>query len=88
MKLKYNFETITMGDEIVAVPVGEEARRVHGVLKLNKEGQEIFTLLAKETTVEKIVDILSSSYENEKANLTVYVESIISKLRELDLIEE
>ena len=37
MKLKYTFEAVDMGDEIIFVPVGDKASEVHGVLKLSKK---------------------------------------------------
>ena len=88
MKLKYTLEFINMGDEIVAVPVGNEANQVHGVLKLNEEGQVILDLLKEDTNVDRIVDTIASTYHKEKALLTTYVENVVNKLRDLELIEE
>ena len=88
MKLKYTFESINMGDEIISVPVGDGAAQVHGILKLNNEGQEIFNLLEKETTEEQVVDTLAAKYENDRTTLAGYVHAVLDKLRAADLLEE
>ena len=88
MKLKFTFEMVDMGEEIICVPVGEGAAQVHGVLKLNKEGQEILELLKEETNEETIVAALAAKYENERNILTGYVRSIVENLRNAGLIAE
>ncbi len=88
MKLKYNFENVDMGNEIVSVPVGDNAKDVHGVLKMNSSGKEIIELLKEDTTEEKILNYLVSKYENNREDLAANVREIISKLREAGLITE
>ena len=87
MKLKYTFESIDMGDEFVSVPVGKGADNVHGVLKLNKEGQEILDLLQTDTTEALIVDALAAKYDNDRKSLEDYVKGFIDALRANNLIE-
>ncbi len=88
MKLKYSFETVDMGDEIIAVPVGDGAQKIHGILKLNKEGLELYELLKKETTEESIVETLAAKYENDRDSLISYVHNFIETLRNSGMIEE
>ena len=88
MKLKYTFEAVNLGDEIVSVPVGNGATQVHGVLKLNREGQEILKLLEVETSEEQVVEALAAKYENDRATLAAYVHAVLDKLRAADLLEE
>lgn len=45
MKSKYNFEFMELGDQIVAVPVGEGANIFHGVIKLNSFSAFVLKLL-------------------------------------------
>ena len=87
MKLKYTFECVDMGDEIIYVPVGEGAANCHGVLKMNKEGQEIVTLLKNEISENQIIDILSSKYTNDKDLLLKYVRSVIKELKAAGVLE-
>lgn len=87
MKLKYIFETVDMGDEFIAVPVGDNAEQIHGVLKLNKAGNEILSLLNNDTTEEQIVELLSEKYENNNKELTAYVNKFIRFLQDNDMLE-
>lgn len=88
MKLKYTFDMVDMGDEIICVPVGERAAGVHGVLRLNREGLEIMGLLKEETTEENVVTALAAKYENDRAVLAGYVRSVVDCLRNTGLIVE
>ena len=88
MKLKYTFESVDMGDEIISVPVGEGALKVQGVLKLNAEGREILDMLKADTTEKQIVDALEAKYENDRAMLVRYVGDALRSLRDAGLIEE
>lgn len=87
MKLKYNFEDVNMGEEIVAVPVGNDAGQVHGVVKMNKAGNIIFNLLKKETTKNKIIDELSTIFDDGKETLEGYVNDVLKELQEFKLLE-
>ncbi len=88
MKLKYTFEDVNMGEEIVSVPVGEGSKSIHGVLKMNTEGKEIMDLLKEETTEGKIIDYLTSKYENDRNEITAFVRRTIHTLYEAGLLSE
>lgn len=60
MKLKYEFVIMDMGDEITAVPVGDDT--FHGILKLNKIGAEILEQLKEDTTPQKVHMYLKEKY--------------------------
>lgn len=87
MKLKYSFEDVDMGDEIISVPVGENSDQVQGVLKLNVGGREILNLLVEDTTEEEVVESLALKYENDREQLAQYVHNVISKLQKAGLLE-
>lgn len=88
MKLKYTLEAVDMGDEIIVIPIGEGASEVQGVLKINKEGQEILDLLKEETTEEAIVFTLSNKYENDHKELERYVHIAIERLTSAGLLTQ
>lgn len=87
MKLKYTFESVDMGDEIVLVPVGEGADQVKGVVKLNKEGLEIVELLKNTTTKDQITELLAQKYENDHRTLSEWVDRVIDTLIEAGLVD-
>lgn len=88
MRLKYLFEYVDMGEEIIAVPISTNNSSLHGVIKLNSEGCEIFKLLEHDTTEEEIVNALSMKYKNDQKILREYVRSYIDKLRAEEFLEE
>lgn len=88
MKLFCDFELMDMGDEFVAVPIGDKASQVRGVVKLNKSGVEIFNLLQKETTEDDIINTIANKYDNDRTTISKYVHSLIETLRKDGLIAD
>ena len=88
MKLKCTFELVDMGEEIIAVPVGKNAEKVRGVVKLNKNGAIIFKLLEDDTSEEMIINTIGEKYDNEKKDIAEMVHSVIDILRKEGLIIE
>lgn len=88
MKLKYIFDAVDMGEEIIAVPVGDDAEKIHGVLKLNKSGQEILELLKNDITIDQIVEKLALKYDNTREELQEHAMSEIKILKDAGLIDE
>ena len=62
MKLRYEFAVMDMGDELAAVPVGENASAFHGMLKLNESSAAILDLLREDTTPEAVHLALKKKY--------------------------
>ena len=86
MKLIADFEPVDMGDEIIAVPIGEGSDKIRGVLKLNKSGVEILGYLAKGVSEEKIVEELCGKYDNDRTILMSYVHEAIVSLEDAGLL--
>ena len=62
MKLRYEFAIMDMGGEFAAVPVGEDASKFHGMLKLNDVSADILEQLKENTTPMKIHLHLKEKY--------------------------
>ena len=62
MKLCYEFAIMDMGGEFAAVPVGEDADKFHGMLKLNEVSAIILEALKEDTTPMKIHLRLKEKY--------------------------
>lgn len=86
MKLKCSFEPVDMGDEIIAVPVGDGADEVHGVLKLNKLGMEIVNMLYDDISVEDILSKLLAKFKGDSNVLSKSVNDVIENLKANNLI--
>ena len=51
-----------MGDELAAVPVGDDAARFHGMLKLNETSAAVLELLKDDTDPGKVHKALKEKY--------------------------
>ena len=87
MTLKYSFEDVDMGEEVIAVPVGNQAGQIHGVVKMNKEGHIIFDLLRNDMTESQIVDELSGMFDDSREVIAEYVHNVINQLTQANIIE-
>ena len=88
MKLKYTFEAVHLGEDTVYVPVGNKAKELNGVLKLNAEGYMIAEMLRDHTSENDIVTALANRYDNDRKQIAGFVHSFITALSELNLLEE
>lgn len=88
MKLKYEFETMEMDDQVVAVPVGDDAEEaLHGIIKLNDSAAVIFGLLKKETTEDEIVEAMKKQYKASEEQIRDYVRGFVDYLAKEGLME-
>lgn len=87
MRLKYQFETMELEDQVVAVPVGNNSNEFHGVVKLNETSAHIFELLKEETTEEAIVNKMMDIYDAPKDTLSADVKKFVEELSERGLLD-
>ena len=90
MKLNENFLIHQTETGEILIPVGEETKRFHGVIKLNATGAEIVHLIENDDL--SLDDILNHFYEecpDDDQNLIKEgVTSFINKLREVNAITD
>ncbi len=86
MKTKYTFEIMEIDDQIMAVPIGEKADELHGILKLNQSAAAILELLKEETSEEEIVQKLLEKYESSEEDMRSYVKGYLAELEEAGLL--
>lgn len=87
MKLKYNFEIMELDEEHIAVPVGDNAGELHGIVKFNSTGAEIIKLIQEEKSEEEIVEELSKEYDSALNEIQEFVTGFIAQLKEAGLLE-
>ena len=86
MKLKYHFETVTIGDKLEMVPVGSTA--FNGVLTVNETMKDLMDLLAEERTEEEVISAMLEQYEGvSREEMTATVWEICDGLRKEGLLE-
>ena len=88
MKLNDNFLIHQSESGEILIPVGEETKRFHGVVKLNNTGSEIVHLLnEKDMSLEEILSYFVNEYpDNDPEEIKVGVNEFINKLKEINAI--
>lgn len=86
MRLKYEFETMELMDQIIAIPVGDSTEDYHEAIKLNGTAAFIFDLLKEETTVEAIVDRMEKEYDAPRETIEKDVRNNIAQFEKKGLI--
>ena len=87
MKLNDNFLIHQTESGEILIPVGEETKRFHGVVKLNSTGSEIVHIIENnDLSLEEILDHFYNEYPEEKERIKEGVISFINKLKEINAI--
>ena len=68
MKLLYDLEIMDMGEETVAVPVGDSAQQFHGMLRMNAEAAQMLRQISESSTPEEVLEKLCRLYPEEDRN--------------------
>ena len=89
MKIKKDYVTKTIGEDIVVVPVKNEAVRFNGIITLNKTGKFLFELLQKESLTEDILlEKMLDKYDVDIKRAKKDIEGFIEILRKNNLLDE
>ena len=88
MKLNENFLIHKSDTGEILIPIGEETKRFHGVVKLNATASEIAHLLEdKDMSLEDILDYFYKEYPSEnKQDIEKGVTEFINKLKQINAI--
>lgn len=88
MKLKKGVFLHQTGSEYMGVTQGKVTKNFNGLIRNNKTANDIYTLLQKETTEEKIVAAMSEKYDAPKEKIAKDVHKIIGEIRRAGLLDE
>ena len=90
MKLNNDFLIHDTGNGEMLIPVGEETKKFHGVVKLNATGSEIVHLLEEEDlSMDALLNHFYEAYpEEDKEVIRNSVSEFINKLREINAITD
>lgn len=88
MKLKDNYTLMELGGEYVAVPVGDAAETLRGVIRLNETGREVWLGLADALTAEEIAARLTEQYEVSADDALRDVKNQIDTLRKYGVLTD
>ena len=90
MKLNNDFLIHDTGNGEMLIPVGEETKKFHGVVKLNATGSEIVHLLEEEDlSMDALLNHFYEAYpEEDQEVIKNSVNEFINKLREINAITD
>lgn len=90
MRLNNDFLIHDTGNGEMLIPVGEETKKFHGVVKLNGTGAEIAHLLEEEDlSMDALLNHFYEVYPDEDHKvITESVTAFINKLREINAITD
>ena len=88
MKLNNDFLIHDTGNGEMLIPVGEETKKFHGVIKLNETGSEIVHLIENnDLSMEQLLEHFYNEYPDEnKDSIKEAITAFINKLREVNAI--
>ena len=88
MKLSGEFVVRQVADTIVAVPVGQTALRLNGMIMLNEVSKTIWEQLEQGADLAQLVSAVTDAFDvcAEKAQADIL--KFCDKLRQLQLLEE
>ena len=88
MKLCGEFVVRQVMDNIVAIPVGQTALGLNGMLLLNDVSKVIWDCLAQETDMENIVTAVTDAFTVSHQEAQADILEFLDKLRKLQLLED
>lgn len=88
MKIRGEFVVRQVLDSFVAVPIGQTALQLNGMVMLNEVSRVIWTCLEQETTVGDIVAAVTAAFEVDAAEAEADVLAFLDQLRDAQLLEE
>lgn len=81
MKLKYEFDIVTVADEIIAVPL-DTAGKFNGVININETMKDIMDFLVEDRTEEELTLAMMQKYKDvSQEELKTSIHRICLKLK-------
>lgn len=88
MRIVSGFILREIAGENVAIPSGDSAHCLSGLVALNESGKFMFELLQSEQTEESLVQAMLDTYEIDAATAATDVAEFLAMLRENGLLIE
>lgn len=88
MRVAEGFIIREIAGEIIAIPSGEAARDLSGLIALNNSGKFLFELLQSEQTEESLTQALLDSFETDNETALSDVREFLDILRENGILIE
>lgn len=86
MRLIDDIQMMELGEEYVAIPVGDASEDVRGIIRLNETGKVVWDGLANGMEESEIVKQILETYDVDEATATHDVRTILTKLRDIKIL--
>ena len=86
MKMSDGFELVHIADEHMAVPVGEKADKVKGLVVLSPAASFLLENMKEDKTVDELVTLLTGEYNVDREKAHADIEEMVGSLRTVGLI--
>lgn len=87
MKTENKFVIRQLGEEYVVVPVGENAQKFQGMIRLNESGALLWRELEKGVSREQMAQALQKEYEVSESKAQEDVRRFLQKLEEAGILD-
>ena len=88
MRLQGEFVIRQLMVDTIAVPIGQTALQLSGMILLNDVSRVIWQQLEQDTTLERIVSAVTNTFEVSHAEAEADIIEFLNKLRAAQLLEE
>lgn len=80
------FEIVSVANEHMAIPVGDEATSFHGVVSLSEPAMFMLGLLNEPRTREDLIAAMLNEYEVDRPTIENDLDAITGKLLDMGLL--
>ena len=87
IKTKPGFLLREIGQTYIVVPVGAEAQKFNGIIKLNKTGKFLWETVSQGIEFEDLIDAILSEYDIDDEVARKDAQSFVEKASAANLIE-
>ena len=88
MRIVSGFMIREIAGETIAIPSGEAARQLSGLVALNGSGKYLFELLQTEQTMDTLADAMMKEYEVDEATALADIREFLDILRQNDMLAD
>ena len=86
MKMLPGFEIISIAEEYIVVPVGENTRRLRGIVVLNEAAAILLEKMKKDVSIEELVLYLMDHYIVDKNKAYKDIEEMLDTLESIGIV--
>ncbi len=86
-KIKEGFIVRKLGEQVMAVPVGQQTSHIHGMIALSESGELLWRALENGADEDALTDIITDNYEIGREIAFADVKKFIDGLKEQGVLE-